>query len=183
MKYAEIKKYDIANGPGLRVSIFVCGCTHRCEKCFNQELWDPEYGDLYTEETEKEILDFMNSKYVTGLSLLGGDPLDFGNYKTLLSLVKEAKKIGKDVWCYTGSLYEQIWEKCESDPILEEFLSYVDIIVDGPFINSLKDPMLKFRGSSNQRIIDNKKTIENHLNNLSQSENRYKNIIPIIAME
>ena len=83
----------------------------------------------------------------------------------------------------TGSLYEQIWEKCESDPILEEFLSYVDIIVDGPFINSLKDPMLKFRGSSNQRIIDNKKTIENHLNNLSQSENRYKDIIPIIAME
>lgn len=182
MKYAEIKKYDIANGPGLRISIFVCGCTHKCKNCFNQELWNPDFGDEYTEDTEKNIITFMKSNYVTGLSLLGGDPLDFENYKALLPLVKRTKEMGKSVWCYTGSIYEDIWKKCKSDPILEEFLSYIDVIVDGPFIEDLKNPMLKFRGSSNQRIIDNEKTLLKYYTNI-QSYEDYKDIEPIIVVE
>lgn len=182
MKYAEIRKFDIANGPGLRISIFVCGCTHKCENCFNQELWDPEYGINYTEETEKSIVNLMKSEYIQGLSLLGGDPLDFENYKSLLPLVKEIKKMKKDIWCYTGSLYEEVYKKTAIDPVLNDFLSFIDIIVDGPFIDSLKDPMLKFRGSSNQRIIDNQKTIEAH-SKCTSNKDLYKNIIPIIAME
>lgn len=180
MKYAEIKKYDIANGPGLRVSIFVCGCTHKCKNCFNQELWDPNYGDKYTEETKKEILSLMKSDYIQGLSLLGGDPLDFENYKSLLPLVEATKKMGKDIWCYTGALYERVFEKCESGSDLEKFLSCIDVVVDGPFIDTLKDPMLKFRGSSNQRIIDNQKTMETHIGKCVDIKAPYKNIVPII---
>jgi anaerobic ribonucleoside-triphosphate reductase activating protein len=154
MNYAEIKKYDIANGPGLRISLFVSGCTHQCKNCFNQDLWDPNYGKPYTKKVEDEILEFLSSRYVSGLSLLGGDPLDYKNYKELIPLAKKTKEMGKTVWCYTGSLAEDLMKKSLTDTKLREFLSYIDVLVDGPFIEELKDPTLKFRGSSNQRLLD-----------------------------
>ena len=154
MNYAEIKNYDIANGPGIRVSLFVSGCTNHCPGCFNKETWDFNYGIPFTDETIDVILDMLNNKHIAGLSLLGGDPLEESNQKALLPLVKKVKSLypNKDIWCYTGFLFEDVREY--------EILPYIDVLVDGRFVEKLKVANLRFRGSTNQRIIDVKKTKE-----------------------
>lgn len=175
MHYATIKKMDIANGTGLRVSLFVSGCQHRCKGCFNQEAWDPHYGEIYNRRVEIQILEELRNPYVEGLSLLGGDPLDYENYKSLLRLVHKTKEMGKNIWLYTGMTLEELCKKLQcshatrdlmeedgkssedSDSTyvnsIGEFMRHIDVLVEGPFIEDLKDPMLKFRGSSNQRVI------------------------------
>lgn len=153
--YTVIKKTDIANGPGVRVSIFFSGCTHRCFGCFNQELWDFNHGKKFTEDTIQDIVDALRPSYITGLSLLGGDPLDGTDNRTATEhLLKVVDKIlpDKTVWLYTGDVYENVKDL--------SLLQYVDVLVDGPFILAKKNIMLKFRGSENQRIIDLNKTRE-----------------------
>lgn len=158
MNYASIKPVDVANGTGVRVSLFVSGCTHRCKGCFNSEAWDFEYGDLYTEETQKYILSCLDKTYIRGLSLLGGEPFDPHNQDTLIKLLKEIKEKfpQKDIWCYTGYDFDKDLngEFAEQNKSTSELLSMIDILVDGEFVLALKNPSLKFRGSSNQRIID-----------------------------
>lgn len=158
MNYATIKNLDIANGPGLRVSLFVSGCTHHCKGCFNPESWDFHYGKLFTEETEKEILKLLANEHIRGLSLLGGEPFEPENQKVLLSLLKKVKEQfpDKDIWCYTGYNFELDLLTGNLGPweITEEMLSYINVLVDGEFVLNLKNPNLRFRGSSNQRVID-----------------------------
>ena len=162
MKYAKIKKTDVANGPGVRVSIFVSGCHHHCEGCFNSEAWDFNYGNDFTEDTIQEIIEAMNHDYITGLSLLGGEPFELINQKGLLPLLKNVKEVypDKTIWAYSGFLYDELKEM--DYPETKEILSLIDILVDGKFVESLKDPNLYFRGSSNQRVIDMKKTLKNN---------------------
>ena len=162
MKYAKIKKTDVANGPGVRVSIFVSGCHHHCEGCFNSEAWDFNYGNDFTEDTIQEIIEAMNHDYITGLSLLGGEPFELINQKGLLPLLKKVKEVypEKTIWAYSGFLYDELKEM--DYPETKEILSLIDILVDGKFVESLKDPNLYFRGSSNQRVIDMKKTLKNN---------------------
>ena len=147
MNYAEIKKFDIANGEGVRTSLFVSGCTHHCKGCFNQVAWDFNYGKLFTKEVEDDIIKSLEPDYIQGLSLLGGEPLEPQNIEVLLPFIKRVKSIypNKDIWCYTGYTYEDL--NCK------EFLSYINVLVDGEFVEELKDISLKFRGSSNQRVI------------------------------
>lgn len=154
MNYAKIKPVDVANGEGVRVSIFVCGCRHFCKGCFNRELWNHAAGELFTSNTIKEIFGLLKKPYITGLSLLGGEPLDPYNVRDSEWLCDMVKRhtTGKDIWCYTG--YR--WEDVKDLKIMKD----IDIIVDGRFIEELKDPRLKFRGSSNQRIIDVKKSLK-----------------------
>ena len=151
MNYATIKKTDVANGPGVRVSLFVSGCTHHCKGCFNSEAWDFHYGQAYTEETEQEILQALAPDYIRGLSLLGGEPMEPENRGAVLSLVKKVRERypQKTIWCYTGYTYEEI----QADPALAAVLPYIDVLVDGRFRQELYSPHLEFRGSSNQRII------------------------------
>ena len=163
MNYATIKKRDIANGIGVRVSLFVSGCTHRCKNCFNKEAWDFSYGEKYTYETEALILSYLEPSFVNGLSLLGGEPFEPQNQKELVKLLRAVKEKfpKKDVWCYTGYLFdEQLLKdsraRCE---YTDEMLSYIDILVDGPFVEEEKDITLQFRGSKNQRIIDVKRSL------------------------
>ena len=150
--YATIKPCDIANGPGVRVSVFLSGCTHRCFGCFNESAWDFNYGQEFNQETLDYVLSLLNHDYIQGLTLLGGEPLD--NEATATWICKEVKKQfpNKDIWLYTGYTFE--------DKQSLEIMNYIDIIVDGKFIASLKDLMLKFRGSSNQRIIDVRETLK-----------------------
>ena len=166
MNYATIKWTDIANGEGVRISLFVSGCTHRCKNCFNEVAWDFTYGDLFDETIEEKILTELSSDYIAGISLLGGEPLEPLNQKALLPFVKKVKERypNKTVWCYTGYVLD---EKCgllrESGKNTEhthKLISLCDVLVDGAYIEELKDVRLKFRGSSNQRIIDVKKTLE-----------------------
>ena len=160
MKYAKIKKTDVANGPGVRVSIFVSGCHHHCEGCFNSEAWDFNYGNDFTEDTIQEIIEAMNHDYITGLSLLGGEPFELVNQKGLLPLLKKVKEVypEKTIWAYSGFLYDDLIQM--EYPETKEILSLIDVLVDGKFVESLKDPNLYFRGSSNQRVIDMKKTLK-----------------------
>lgn len=158
MNYAEIKNCDIANGPGVRVTLFVSGCTHHCEGCFNEETWDFQYGKPFTEETIGRILEMLASDYIAGLTLLGGEPLELVNREGLLPLLRAVKEKypGKNIWCYTGYLFEKdLLEKfCVQWEKMGEFLSYLDVVVDGKFIMARKNISLRFRGSDNQRIID-----------------------------
>lgn len=163
MNYGEIKKFDIANGEGVRVSLFVSGCTHHCKGCFNAETWDFNYGKSYTADTEEEILLALNHSFINGLSLLGGEPFEPENQRTLLPLLKKVKELfpGKNVWCYTGYLFDKELlgnsrARCEAT---DEMLSLIDVLVDGEFIEELKDISLAYRGSSNQRIIDVQKSL------------------------
>lgn len=159
MNYATIKKFDIANGPGVRVSLFVSGCRHRCKNCFNPEAWDFNYGKSFENNTVDEILKALSPTHIQGLSLLGGEPLEPENQSGILSLIKNVKELypDKDIWCYTGFTFEELMSK-NSDTILS-ILSNVDVLVDGKFVEELKDASLLFRGSSNQRIIDIKKSL------------------------
>ena len=158
MKYASIKKRDVANGPGVRVSLFVSGCNHHCKGCFNKEAWDFNYGKDFTNATIDEIIDLLKPDYVSGLSLLGGEPFEFINQQGLLPLLKRVKEIypKKTIWAYSGFLYEELIKMPYEET--KKILNLIDVLVDGKFVEDLKDPMLYFRGSSNQRIIDIKKT-------------------------
>ena len=161
MNYAAIKKNDIANGPGVRVSLFVSGCRHRCKNCFNSEAWDFDYGKPFQEETAKDILKALEPQYVEGFSLLGGEPFEIENAKALAPFLKRIKEKfpQKSIWCYTGFVFDT--ELLSSDkPCVAQMLGSIDVLVDGRFIEELKSPTLIFRGSSNQRIIDVKKSLE-----------------------
>ena len=157
MNYAALKKFDIANGPGVRVSLFVSGCRHHCKNCFNREAWDFDFGKPFTKQTEEEIFAELNKDYIKGLSLLGGEPFEPENRAELTHLLKKVKDKypQKPVWCYTGFEFEKL-----SDQTAREMLSLIDVLVDGKFVEELKSPDLIFRGSSNQRIIDVKKSLE-----------------------
>ncbi len=164
MNYADIKRIDVANGPGVRVSLFVSGCTHHCKGCFNPETWDFNYGELFTEKQVDEIISYLEPDHIKGLSLLGGEPFEYSNQQGLLPLLRKFKETypNKDVWCYTGYLFDEniVKEMMVKWPETREIIKYIDIIVDGKFIQELKDLNLVFRGSSNQRIIDVQKSLE-----------------------
>lgn len=158
MNYGEIKKYDIADGPGVRVTLFVSGCRHHCKGCFNAETWDFHYGNPYTEKTEKEILDALNHPYIAGLTLLGGEPFEPENQRELVKLLKKVREMypKKNIWSYSGYVYDKdlIPGGSAYTEVTDEMLSYIDVLVDGPFVEDLKDITLQFRGSSNQRILN-----------------------------
>ena len=164
MKYATIKKHDVVNGPGVRVSVFVSGCNHQCEGCFNKEAWDFNYGKDFTEQEENEVLEALKPDYIKGLSLLGGEPLEPVNQKGLLPLVKKVKEKypDKTIWCYTGFLFDEhvIGKMSKNFTETQELLKNIDYIVDGKFEEKNKDLTLQFRGSSNQRIIDVQESLE-----------------------
>ena len=158
MFYATIKKHDVANGAGVRVSLFVSGCTHRCKGCFNAEAWDFSYGQEFTTATEQEILEALAPSYIAGLSLLGGEPFEPVNQKTLITLLRKVRAMypQKTIWCYSGYLFDSDLRPggkahCE---VTDEMLSMLDVLVDGVFVEEKKELKLQFRGSSNQRIID-----------------------------
>lgn len=163
MNYAVIKKFDIANGPGVRVSLFVSGCRHFCKNCFNSEAWDFNYGKPYTDEVLEEIISATAPGHITGFSVLGGEPFEAENQSEVLRTVKEIKKRlpQKDIWIYTGFLFdEQLLKGTVGDlSTVKEILQNTDVLVDGKFVEELKSPDLLFRGSSNQRIIDVQKSL------------------------
>ena len=163
MKYATIKKMDIANGPGVRVSLFVSGCRHHCKGCFNEEAWDFNYGTEFTEDTISEIIEALKPNYITGLSLLGGEPFEKENQAALVELTNRVREVypNKTIWAYSGFLFDkQIRDKmCTMWEETPKLLKNVDILVDGKFEEENKDPKLFFRGSSNQRIIDVKESL------------------------
>ena len=157
MNYADIKQYDIANGPGVRVSLFVSGCTHRCKGCFNKEAWDFSYGTPFTEETEEKVLSYLDKPYVKGLTLLGGEPFERENQKALVPFLRKVKEKfpEKDIWAFSGYDFEKDitgymmkdWE------VTGELLSMIDVLVDGEFMEEQKSLNLRFKGSANQRTI------------------------------
>lgn len=157
MYYGSIKSYDIADGPGVRVSLFVSGCRHHCKGCFNAETWDFEYGRPYTRETEDEIIRLLGDDYIQGLTVLGGEPFEPENQPEVARLLKRVKEAypKKDIWCYSGYLYDvdmQEGGRVYTD-VTEEMLSCIDVLVDGEFVEEEKDITLLFRGSRNQRLI------------------------------
>lgn len=165
MNYSAIKKCDVANGPGVRVSLFVSGCTHHCKGCFNAETWDFKFGNEFTNTQEDEIIELLKPEYIKGFSLLGGEPFEPTNQRVLVKLLKRIKETypDKTIWCYSGYLLDDELlndsrARCE---VTDEMLSYIDILVDGEFKQDLKDLRLRFRGSSNQRVIDLKETLNN----------------------
>lgn len=158
MNYAEIKNCDIANGLGVRVSLFVSGCTHHCKNCFNEVTWDFYYGKVFDEKVEEQILEYLKPNHITGLTLLGGEPMEPSNQRALLPFLKKVKNKfpHKDIWMYSGYVFDKelLQESRARCEVTDELLSYIDVLVDGRFVEELKDLSLKFRGSSNQRIID-----------------------------
>lgn len=165
MNYAQVFLYDIANGPGCRTTLFVSGCTHHCKGCFNEIAWDFNYGKPFTEEVENELLKESASPFVNGFTILGGEPMETVNQRALISFLRKAKKMYKDktIWIYSGYTYEELIDtrntRCHCE-VTDEILSLIDVLVDGEFEIKKKDISLKFRGSSNQRLIDMKKTRE-----------------------
>lgn len=155
MNYADIRPIDVANGPGIRVSLFVSGCTHACPECFNPEAWDFQYGNPFGQAQVEEILEALGKPYVRGLSLLGGEPFHPNNQKTVLELVERVRERypEKDIWCYTGYLFEEL-AAGKVGEYGHSLLERLDVLVDGPFVIALKNLGLRFRGSSNQRIIE-----------------------------
>lgn len=164
MNYVSIKNCDIANGIGVRISLFVSGCTHHCKGCFNKEAWDFHYGKAFTEKEEEEILELLQPSYINGLSLLGGEPLEPINQERLLPFLKKVKKEypNKTIWCYTGYLFDQdiVENMMKTNQVTKELMEYIDILVDGKFILEQKEANLRFRGSTNQRIIDVQKSLK-----------------------
>ena len=164
MNYGEIKKTDIANGEGVRVSLFVSGCRRHCKNCFNKVTWDFGYGKSFTEETQNELLDALAPDHIAGLTLLGGDPMEPENQRALLPFVKRVRRElpQKTIWCYTGYTFREgaLEEQEANCEVTKEFISLLDVLVDGRFIEELKDIRLVFRGSSNQRVIDVQNTLK-----------------------
>ena len=160
MNYAEIKNCDIANGPGVRVSLFVSGCTHRCPGCFNEVAWDFGYGREFTQQTVDQLLKLLSAPHIRGLTLLGGEPFEPENQGAVVDLLRQMKAAmpGKTVWAYSGYLFDRDMLSGRLGD-LKEYLSYVDVLVDGPFVLAQKDMGLRFRGSRNQRLIDVKKSL------------------------
>ena len=164
MNYGEIKTCDIANGEGVRVSLFVSGCTHHCPGCFNADTWNFKYGSEYTDQTEKEILEALSPSYINGLTLLGGEPFEPENQRELLPFVRNFKALypKKTVWCYSGYTWEQLTgavpchARCE---VTDELLGLLDVLVDGRFVQAEHDISLRFRGSRNQRLLDVPKSL------------------------
>lgn len=163
MYYGEIKNCDIANGIGVRVTLFVSGCTNHCEECFQPQTWAFDYGKPFTQETEEQLLTLLAPDYIHGLTLLGGEPFEPANQRVLVPFLKRVRQRypHKTVWCFTGFLLDDELQKdsyarCE---VTDEMLSLLDVLVDGRFVKELKDISLRFRGSSNQRIIDLPKTL------------------------
>ena len=155
MNYATIKNCDIANGPGVRVSLFVSGCTHRCPGCFNEVAWDFDYGQPFTEETEETILAMLRPGYIQGLTLLGGEPFEPQNQQGIVKLLRRVKQEmpEKSIWAFSGYLFDRdILSGRLGDT--KEYVSYLDVLVDGPYIQEKKNLSLRFRGSENQRLID-----------------------------
>lgn len=164
MNYAKINKTDVANGPGIRVSLFVSGCTHHCKGCFNPETWDFAYGKPFSMEAQEAVLQALAPPYITGLTLLGGEPMEPESQRALLPFLEKVREAypTKDIWCYTGYLFDQelqrdSWARCE---VTDALLSLVDVLVDGEFMEEKKDISLRFRGSKNQRIIHVGKSLE-----------------------
>lgn len=164
MNYADIKQFDVANGPGVRVSLFVSGCTHHCKGCFNSEAWDFDYGKPFTTDTIDTIINYLKPDYIKGLTILGGEPFEPSNQKELLPLIKLFKETypDKTLWMFSGYDFEKDISTRMADyyPVTREILQYVDIIVDGKFVQELKNPNLRFKGSSNQRTIIVKDSLE-----------------------
>lgn len=163
MNYGEIKNCDIANGEGVRVSLFVSGCTHHCKNCFNAQTWNFSFGSPFTKETEDSILDLLAPGYINGLSLLGGEPFEPDNQRALLPFLKRVRAAypDKTIWCYSGytlesDLLSESRARCE---VTDEMLSCIDVLVDGEFIEEQKNISLAFRGSENQRVINVPKTL------------------------
>ncbi len=164
MHYGEIKNCDIADGPGVRGSLFVSGCTNRCKNCFQPQTWDFGYGEEFTRETEDKIIALLGREYIAGLTVLGGEPFEPQNQRALLPFIKRVREAlpEKNIWAYSGFTIEEMLKDgshphCE---VTKELLGLIDVLVDGRFVEELKDISLKFRGSKNQRIIDVKKTLE-----------------------
>ncbi len=158
MNYATIKNCDIANGPGVRVSLFVSGCTHHCKNCFNEVAWDFDYGQPFTQDTIDEILNLLKPDFIRGLTLLGGEPFEPQNQPAIVELLRQVRRTypNKSIWAFSGYLFDTEILSGRLGPweITKEYLSYLDVLVDGRFVESLKNLSLRFRGSENQRLID-----------------------------
>lgn len=156
MNYAKINTHDIANGPGVRVSLFVSGCRHRCKGCFNPETWNFNYGREFEFKTALELDNALDEPFISGLSILGGEPLEPENLDVVTAICEMVHQFHRDqtIWLYTGSLYDDVKDL--------EVMKYIDVLVDGEFVEELKDITLRFRGSQNQRIIDVKKSRKNN---------------------
>lgn len=163
MHYGAIKNCDIANGNGVRVSLFVSGCTHHCLNCFNPETWAFDYGEPFTEETEVKLLKLLSPSYINGLTLLGGEPFEPTNQRVLLPFLKKvrAQYPNKDIWCYTGYTLESdlLRDSRARTEVTDEMLSLIDVLVDGEFVEELKNIRLRFRGSENQRLLRLQETL------------------------
>ena len=165
MNYATVKYYDIANGPGVRTSLFVSGCTHRCKGCFNEVAWDFGYGQPFDKIIRNEIFASCQPDYITGLSLLGGEPMEPENQRELVRFARNFKALypQKTIWCYSGYTFEQLTGQVESRgrcEVTDEFLSYLDVLVDGEFEVDKKDNQLHWKGSANQRVINVPETLK-----------------------
>ncbi|MBQ7501185.1 anaerobic ribonucleoside-triphosphate reductase activating protein [bacterium] len=164
MNYASIKPLDIANGSGVRVSLFVSGCPHRCQGCFNKEAWEESFGQPFTEQTQEHILKLLGKNYISGLTLLGGEPLTPDHQKALWPLIVKVRERfpEKSLWAFTGYVWPDLQPggRAYCPEVTPKLLSALQVLVDGPFVEKLKDIMLKFRGSSNQRLIDVQKTLQ-----------------------
>ncbi|CAK7005398.1 MAG: Anaerobic ribonucleoside-triphosphate reductase-activating protein [Peptostreptococcus russellii] len=158
MRYNKIRRYDVTNGPGVRTTIFVSGCTHNCEDCFNKELQDFEYGDIWSQKSENEFIDYVSNPMVVGINVLGGEPLQQTMDDSLLDLLKRVKNEfpEKSIWLWTGDLFEEAIENEKKLAIIEQ----VDVIIDGQFQKDKRNIKLKYRGSENQRVIDVKESLE-----------------------
>ena len=164
MNYCELKTNDVANGPGVRVSLFVSGCTHRCKGCFNEASWDFNAGEEFTKDVEDKILEALSPSYISGLTLLGGEPFEHANQQGLLPFLRRVKETypQKNIWCFTGYLFDKdiLGRMCKEWPETKEMLDMIDVLVDGEFILEKRNLMLKFKGSSNQRTIDVKSSLK-----------------------
>lgn len=163
MNYATIKPTDVANGPGVRVSLFVSGCTHHCRDCFNEEAWDFAYGEPFTGEVQEKIFCMLDHEYITGLTLLGGEPMDPRNQEALLPFIRQVRERfpEKTVWCFTGYDFDReiLGNMVPQSPVTRELLPLIDVLVDGRFVAEKRNLMLKFRGSENQRVLDMKASL------------------------
>lgn len=162
MNYSEIKYFDIANGPGVRISLFVSGCRKGCKNCFNRSAWDFNAGSLFDETVEAKIFEQLSKDYIKGITLLGGEPFEFENQRGLLPFVRRLKKQfpTKNIWAFSGNTWEELTSGPAHCEVTDELLSYVDVLVDGPFVQELYDISLRFRGSSNQRLLDVQKSLQ-----------------------